>query len=104
MNFVATGPVVPPFPSGPWHGTQKVAKRSLPIATEASETLTGLGCLAATSRCSLGMIRLPPRGTTPGGIVNMRSPVTVHVVCGMLLLQSKHVEPTHSLIAVYLRD
>src|SRR3989442_1114806 len=87
MNFVATGPLVPPFASGPWHGTQNVGKRSRPTATDASEALIGFGCLAATSRCSLGRIRSPPRGTTPAGIVNTRSPGTIRGVWVMLSLQ-----------------
>src|SRR5438045_3108318 len=73
MNLVATGPVTPPLASEPWHGTQNVVYCCLPMASDESVALIGLGCLAATSRCSLGMIGRVPRGTTPVGIAKTRS-------------------------------
>src|SRR5215470_17908044 len=87
MNFVATGPVVPPLASGPWHGTQYVTNRSRAMATDASDILTGFGFLAARSRCSFGMTSSPPRGTTPVGIGNERSPGMIRRVCVMLSFQ-----------------
>ena len=73
MNLVATGPVVPPLASGPWQGTQNVTNRSRPTAMDASDAFTGFGRLAASSRCSFGMISSPPRGTTPVGIGERRA-------------------------------
>src|SRR5262245_62853757 len=87
MNLVATGPVVPPLASAPWHGTQYVAYRSRPMAIDASDIFTGFGFLAATSRCSFGMTISPPRGTTPAGIGNERSPGMIRGVCVMLSFQ-----------------
>src|SRR2546426_3764037 len=96
MNLVATSPVIPPLPSGPWHGTQNVAKRSLPIATEDSDAFTGFGRLAATSRCSRGMMSSPPRGTTPAGIENTRSPGTIRAVWVMLSFQRTTIAAPHA--------
>src|SRR5438067_562170 len=84
MNFVATGPVTPPLASGPWQGTQKVTQRSRPSAIDAADARTGFGCFAATSRCSLGRTRSPPRGTTPAGIRKTRSPGMILAVSAML--------------------
>src|SRR5213593_4162822 len=96
MNFVATGPVVPPLASGPWQGTQNVVNRSRPIAIDASDALTGFGRLGATSRCSFGMISSPPRGTTPAGIENTRSPGTIFGVCVMLSFQRTTIAAPHA--------
>src|SRR5258705_2366700 len=87
MNLAATGPVVPPLASGPWHGTQYVANRSRPIAMDASDVFIGFGSLAARSPCSLGMISSPPRGTRPVGMGNERSPGMIRGVWVMLSLQ-----------------
>ena len=84
MNFVATGPVTPPLASEPWHGPQKTSKRSLPTATESREGFTGFGTFAATSRCSRGTSGWAPRGTTPAGMTNTRSPGWMRTVCVML--------------------
>src|SRR5262245_9340323 len=87
MNLAATGPVVPPLASEPWHGTQYVANRSRPMAIDTSDVFTGFGFLAARSRCSFGMISSPPRGTTPAGIGNERSPGMIRRVWVMLSFQ-----------------
>src|SRR2546426_12300607 len=96
MNFVATGPVVPPLASDPWHGTQNVTYRSRPIAMDVSVILTGFGRLAATSRWSFGTINSPSRGTTPGGIGNTRSPGTILAVCVMSSFQRTTIAAPHA--------
>src|SRR5258705_6053516 len=96
MNLAATGPVVPPLASGPWHGTQYVVNRSRPIAIDASDVCTGFGRLAARSRCSFGMISSPPRGTRPVGMGNERSPGMIRGVWVMLSLQRTTIAKPHS--------
>src|SRR5262252_6814578 len=96
MNLAATGPVVPPLASAPWHGTQYVANRSRPMAIDASDVFTGFGFLAATSRCSFGMTISPPRGTTPAGIGNERSPGMIRRVCVMLSFQRMTIAVSQS--------
>ena len=43
--------------------------------------------MAARSRCSLGKMRLPPRGIVPAGIVKTRSPGMMRGVWVMLSFQ-----------------